>query len=148
MAPEGGDGFPRQSSGQLPIFADEDAGAVASPALPDEADVRPAPWPTERILEIRRVWSQRSMAQRQAAKVKRTTRSSVRQQRCVVQWVQTNSLIREREERDDAGSTQSTVKMDPQAPGWTKRIRVGSHPPDRRPRTPCPGRLGVLEQTI
>lgn len=35
--------------------------------------------------------------------------------------------------------------MDPQAPGWTKRVRVGKHPPYR---TPYPNRIGALEVTI
>lgn len=41
--------------------------------------------------------------------------------------------------------SQHSRKMDPQATGWTKRVRVGNHPPDR---TPCPERVGALEQTI
>lgn len=54
-------------------------------------------------------------------------------------------MIQDRTESGDGGSAQSTGKVDPQAPDWTKRVRVGKHSPDR---TPCPGRIGMLEQTI
>lgn len=58
------------------------------------------------------------------------------------------AVIHERADSDDAASaasTQSMGKMDRQAPGWTKRVRVGKHPPHR---TPCPGWISALEQTI
>lgn len=35
--------------------------------------------------------------------------------------------------------------MNPEAPGWTKRLRLGSAPPDR---TPCPSRMSALEESI
>lgn len=43
------------------------------------------------------------------------------------------------------GSEQSIVEADPKAPGWTKRLQVGSAPPER---PPCPGRIGASEQSI
>ncbi|KAM0835689.1 hypothetical protein ACQ4PT_062791 [Festuca glaucescens] len=42
-------------------------------------------------------------------------------------------------------STLSVVQPDPEAPGWSKRLRVGNAPPER---TPCPGRMGALEQSV
>lgn len=42
-------------------------------------------------------------------------------------------------------SAQSTDGMNPEAPGWIKRLRLGSAPPDR---TPCPSRMSALEQSI
>lgn len=44
-----------------------------------------------------------------------------------------------------AVSVQTTGKVDPQAPGWTERVRIGKQPLDR---TPCPNRIGALEKTI
>ncbi|VAH94278.1 unnamed protein product [Triticum turgidum subsp. durum] len=42
-------------------------------------------------------------------------------------------------------SAQSTDRVNPQAPGWTKRLRLGSAPPDR---VPCPSRMSALEISI
>ncbi|XP_037463308.1 uncharacterized protein LOC119335268 isoform X2 [Triticum dicoccoides] len=42
-------------------------------------------------------------------------------------------------------SVQSTHRVNPEAPGWTKRLHLGSAPPDR---TPCPYRMSALEQSI
>ncbi|KAM3317092.1 hypothetical protein ACQJBY_034973 [Aegilops geniculata] len=42
-------------------------------------------------------------------------------------------------------SAQSTGRENPQAPGWTKRLRLGSAPPDR---VPCPSRMSALEISI
>ncbi|XP_037432873.1 uncharacterized protein LOC119299832 [Triticum dicoccoides] len=42
-------------------------------------------------------------------------------------------------------SAQSTGRVNPQAPGWTKRLRLGSAPPDR---VPCPSRMSALEISI
>lgn len=42
-------------------------------------------------------------------------------------------------------STQSVVKPDPKAPGWSKRLRVGKAPAER---TPCASRMGALEQSV
>ncbi|XP_037410932.1 uncharacterized protein LOC119274358 isoform X1 [Triticum dicoccoides] len=42
-------------------------------------------------------------------------------------------------------SAQSTHRVNPEAPGWTKRLHLGSAPPDR---TPCPYRMSALEQSI
>ncbi|XP_044387794.1 protein FAR1-RELATED SEQUENCE 5-like [Triticum aestivum] len=42
-------------------------------------------------------------------------------------------------------SQQSTGKDDPQAPGWTRRIRIGRAPIER---TPCAGRVSALEKTL
>ncbi|KAM3349124.1 hypothetical protein ACQJBY_022327 [Aegilops geniculata] len=53
--------------------------------------------------------------------------------------------IQDRTDSRDVASAQSTGKVDPQAPGWTKWVRVGNQPPDR---APCPERIGALEQTI
>ncbi|XP_044440036.1 uncharacterized protein [Aegilops tauschii subsp. strangulata] len=55
-----------------------------------------------------------------------------------------DAQIDDRAESVNGGSAQSTGKMDPQEPGWTNRVRVGKHPPDR---TPCLDRVGALEQT-
>ncbi|XBI88694.1 hypothetical protein VPH35_026624 [Triticum aestivum] len=44
-----------------------------------------------------------------------------------------------------ARSAQSTDRVNPQAPGWTKRLRLGSAPPDR---VPCPSRMSALEISI
>uniref|UniRef100_A0ACD5Z607 Uncharacterized protein n=1 Tax=Avena sativa TaxID=4498 RepID=A0ACD5Z607_AVESA len=44
-----------------------------------------------------------------------------------------------------ADSTQSTFHMNPEAPGWIKRVRVGGNAAER---TPCASRVGALEQTI
>lgn len=51
-------------------------------------------------------------------------------------YVDQNIVIAEQAESGDAVSAQSTGKMDSLAPGWTKRVSVGKHPPDR---TPCSG---------
>ncbi|XP_044385859.1 uncharacterized protein [Triticum aestivum] len=40
---------------------------------------------------------------------------------------------------------QSTGRVNPQAPGWTKRLRLGSAPPDW---VPCPSRMSALEISI
>ncbi|XBJ26571.1 hypothetical protein VPH35_003961 [Triticum aestivum] len=42
-------------------------------------------------------------------------------------------------------SQKSTGEPDPEAPGWTKRVRVGRAPTER---PPCPGRVCALEKTI
>ncbi|KAM3309903.1 hypothetical protein ACQJBY_030918 [Aegilops geniculata] len=42
-------------------------------------------------------------------------------------------------------SAQSTGRVNPEAPGWTKRLRLGSAPPDR---VPCPSRMSALELSI
>ncbi|VAI13082.1 unnamed protein product [Triticum turgidum subsp. durum] len=42
-------------------------------------------------------------------------------------------------------SAQSTGRVNPEAPGWTKRLRLGSAPPDR---TPCPSRMSALEESM
>ncbi|KAM3240505.1 hypothetical protein ACQJBY_053910 [Aegilops geniculata] len=55
------------------------------------------------------------------------------------------AVMEDRTGSADAGSAQSTGKVDPQAPEWTKRVRVGNQPPDR---APCPERVSTLEQTI
>lgn len=56
-----------------------------------------------------------------------------------------DSALADQAESADAASALSTGKMDPQAPGWTRRVRVGKQPPDR---APCPERVGALEKTI
>lgn len=40
-----------------------------------------------------------------------------------------DSVIADQAESGDAASAHSTGKMDPQAPGWTRRVRVGKQPP-------------------
>ncbi|KAM3277181.1 hypothetical protein ACQJBY_045174 [Aegilops geniculata] len=55
------------------------------------------------------------------------------------------AVICDRAESANVGSAQSTRKADPQAPRWTKRVRVGKQPLDR---APCPERVGALEKTI
>ncbi|XBI38013.1 hypothetical protein VPH35_123183 [Triticum aestivum] len=42
-------------------------------------------------------------------------------------------------------SAQSTGRVNPQAPGWTKRLQLGSAPPDR---VACPSRMSALEISI
>lgn len=42
-------------------------------------------------------------------------------------------------------SMKSTGKVNPEAPGWTRRLRVGRAPPHR---APCPGRVTLLEEAI
>lgn len=42
-------------------------------------------------------------------------------------------------------SAQSTDRVNREAPGWTKRLRLGSAPPGR---TPCPSWMSALEQSI
>ncbi|XP_047052817.1 uncharacterized protein LOC124658863 [Lolium rigidum] len=42
-------------------------------------------------------------------------------------------------------SEQSTLKVNPEAPGWIKRVRVGGHATER---SPCPNRVGTLEKMI
>lgn len=54
-------------------------------------------------------------------------------------------MIQDRTDSGDGCCAQSTGKVDPQAPGWTKRVRVRNQPPDR---APCLERVGVLEQRI
>ncbi|KAM3271727.1 hypothetical protein ACQJBY_042117 [Aegilops geniculata] len=44
-----------------------------------------------------------------------------------------------------ARSAQSTDRVNPQAHGWTKRLRLGSAPPDR---VPCSSRMSALEISI
>ncbi|XP_048532086.1 uncharacterized protein LOC125510856 [Triticum urartu] len=44
-----------------------------------------------------------------------------------------------------ADSQLSTGKDDPQAPGWTKRVRIGRAPIER---APCAGRVCALEKTL
>uniref|UniRef100_A0ACD5ZA16 Uncharacterized protein n=1 Tax=Avena sativa TaxID=4498 RepID=A0ACD5ZA16_AVESA len=44
-----------------------------------------------------------------------------------------------------ADSTQSTFHVNPEAPRWIKRVRVGGNAAER---TPCANRVGALEQTI
>ncbi|XP_044351774.1 uncharacterized protein [Triticum aestivum] len=39
-------------------------------------------------------------------------------------------------------SAQSSDRVNPEAPGWTKRLRLGSATPDR---VPCPSRMSALE---
>jgi len=56
-----------------------------------------------------------------------------------------NAVIEDRADSGDAATVQSTGKMDPQAPVWTKRLESEKHPPDR---TPCLDRIDALEQTI
>ncbi|XBJ09043.1 uncharacterized protein [Aegilops tauschii subsp. strangulata] len=43
------------------------------------------------------------------------------------------AVIQDQIDSADGCSAQSTGKVDPQAPGWTKRVRVGNQPPDRAP---------------
>ncbi|XP_048542188.1 uncharacterized protein LOC125521180 [Triticum urartu] len=50
------------------------------------------------------------------------------------------AVIQDQTDSADGCSAQSTGKVDPQAPGWTKRVRVGNQPPDR---APCPERVGA-----
>ncbi|KAM3280085.1 hypothetical protein ACQJBY_047090 [Aegilops geniculata] len=42
-------------------------------------------------------------------------------------------------------SAQSTDRVNLEAPGWTKRLRLGSAPPDR---ALCPSRMSALEKSI
>ncbi|XBI81819.1 hypothetical protein VPH35_090645 [Triticum aestivum] len=42
-------------------------------------------------------------------------------------------------------STQSIDRVNREAPGWTKRLRLGSAPPDR---APCPSRMSALELSV
>ncbi|XP_051184472.1 uncharacterized protein [Lolium perenne] len=42
-------------------------------------------------------------------------------------------------------SEQSTLKVNPEAPGWIKWVRVGAHATER---SPCPNRVGTLEKMI
>ncbi|VAH60598.1 unnamed protein product [Triticum turgidum subsp. durum] len=42
-------------------------------------------------------------------------------------------------------SAESTRKVNPEAPGWTRRLRIGRAPLDR---VPCAGRVTPLEETI
>uniref|UniRef100_A0A453DNQ2 Uncharacterized protein n=1 Tax=Aegilops tauschii subsp. strangulata TaxID=200361 RepID=A0A453DNQ2_AEGTS len=44
-----------------------------------------------------------------------------------------------------ADSQLSTGKDDPQAPGWTKRVRIGQAPIEH---APCAGRVCALEKTL
>lgn len=55
------------------------------------------------------------------------------------------AIICDRAESADVGSAQSTGKADPQAPGCTKRVRVGKQLLDK---APCAERVGALEKTI
>ncbi|VAI35342.1 unnamed protein product [Triticum turgidum subsp. durum] len=50
-----------------------------------------------------------------------------------------------RREESPTRSAQSTGRVNPQAPGWTKRLRLGSAPPDR---VPCPSRMSALELSM
>lgn len=43
------------------------------------------------------------------------------------------AVIRDQEDSDAASSIDTTGKVDPQALGWTKRVRIGKQPPDRIP---------------
>ncbi|XP_044957347.1 uncharacterized protein LOC123408261 isoform X2 [Hordeum vulgare subsp. vulgare] len=52
---------------------------------------------------------------------------------------------RRRRDASPAKSAQSTDRVNPEAPGWTKRLRLGSAPPDH---TPCPSRRCALEISI
>ena len=42
-------------------------------------------------------------------------------------------------------SAQSTDRVNPEVPGWTKRLWLRSAPPDR---TPCLSRMSALEESI
>lgn len=52
---------------------------------------------------------------------------------------------RRRRQSSPTRSAQSTDRVNPQAPGWTKRLRLVNAPPDR---TPCPSRMSAIEQSI
>lgn len=56
-----------------------------------------------------------------------------------------NSGERRRREASPTASAQSADRVNPEAPGWTKRLHLGSAPPDR---TPCPSRISALDQSI
>ncbi|XP_044426035.1 uncharacterized protein [Triticum aestivum] len=56
-----------------------------------------------------------------------------------------DSVVAKQADSSCGASAHSTGKIDPQAPGWTRRVRVGQQAPDR---APCPDRVCALEQTI
>ncbi|XBH91380.1 hypothetical protein VPH35_082792 [Triticum aestivum] len=53
--------------------------------------------------------------------------------------------VRPRRDASPTRSVQSIDRVNPEAPGWTKRLCLGSEPPDR---APCPFRMSALEQSI
>ncbi|KAM0897900.1 hypothetical protein ACQ4PT_022259 [Festuca glaucescens] len=70
---------------------------------------------------------------------------SVEQDQSVLGIVQAIAGCGEQDADGQADSAISTGKMDPQSPGWTRRLRVGRAPPDR---TPCASRKSALEKSI
>uniref|UniRef100_M8BKF6 Uncharacterized protein n=1 Tax=Aegilops tauschii TaxID=37682 RepID=M8BKF6_AEGTA len=52
---------------------------------------------------------------------------------------------RRRRDESHTRSAQSIDRVNPEAPGWTKRHRLGSAPPGR---VPCPSRMSALELSI
>ncbi|VAI92824.1 unnamed protein product [Triticum turgidum subsp. durum] len=50
-----------------------------------------------------------------------------------------------RRDESPTRSAQSTGRVNPEAPGWTKRLRLGSAPLDR---VPCPSRMSTLELSM
>lgn len=58
------------------------------------------------------------------------------------EWAQVG--VHRRPDASPTRSAQSTDRVNPEA-SWTKRLRLGSAPPDR---TPCPSRMSALEQPI
>ncbi|XBJ22107.1 hypothetical protein VPH35_000542 [Triticum aestivum] len=62
----------------------------------------------------------------------------------VCDGVLTDAQVGGQRRRDESPtrSAQSTGRVNRQAPGWTKRLRLGSVPPDR---VPCPSRMSALE---
>ncbi|XP_047088343.1 uncharacterized protein LOC124700227 isoform X2 [Lolium rigidum] len=70
---------------------------------------------------------------------------SVEPEQSVMRIVQAIARCGEQEADGQADSAVSTGKMDPQCPGWTKRLRIGTAPPDR---TPCASRKSALEKSI
>ncbi|KAM0903379.1 hypothetical protein ACQ4PT_018628 [Festuca glaucescens] len=64
---------------------------------------------------------------------------------CINSRVGLNGKRRIGEEDGRADSEQSTLKVNPEAPGWIKRVRVGANAAEQ---TPCPNRIGALEKII
>ncbi|XP_073357045.1 uncharacterized protein [Aegilops tauschii subsp. strangulata] len=55
------------------------------------------------------------------------------------------SKIHGKRPHSPTGTAESTGEVNPEAPGWTRRLRIGRAPPDR---APCAGRVTPLEETI
>lgn len=138
------DGFSVYLVATLPIFTGEEGCAVATRRLPAEGDNTSPPrpsGPTGRGMETPLAWLQGFTRRESETDNAELVASGVNRETVVGHQ---HAVIQGREDSDGAPSAQSTGNMDPQAPGWTKRVRVGSHP---LYRTPSPSRVGALEQT-